>query len=255
MGSTVRTTDTPFVETTLTFRTDWRSEENIRSAVTHAVACGPAAHVVHGSNLYVGDVAVDPYLETSPLALLNSRIASEGDVVLPSPAQTLPVSNDPGDRERVELESAVSVPEVSCDEITPESAVLSVGDRELSVDRGDDVILEPESRSVEIEVSSDATVEMAYAKPFSGEVIEAGSTEPVQARVTEHESVSVTPRIRVVHHGVASVFGVDDGVVLPRDEANPMARRAMREDAPDTEVVQPDDASGESVIVVERGES
>jgi hypothetical protein len=248
MTSTVRTTDSAFVEATLTYDND-----DLRRAVTHTVECGVPIHVVHESNCYVGDVDVDPYLETSPLALLNSRVASEGDTVLPSSTRSLPIADQGGIGEWVELESAVSVPEVAFTEIAPEAATLSAGDRELTVDPGDEVIVELDPQTVEVQVPSDARLDVEFSKPFDAEVISVGSQEPVSARVTKLESVTVTPRVRVTHHGVGSVYGVDDGVALPRDERNPMARRAMSVSEVDTEVVQPQGVD-EDVVVVRRGD-
>lgn len=201
-------------------------------------------------------------MNTSPLALLNSQIASEGDVLTNTPSKSLPVEDAGGLKTRVRLLSEVELPEIHFEVIDSKSATLIADNEEIPVQPSEEEVVELDSQTVEIEVPGDIVKETEFTRAEDEELPEDQSPKTVFVRETEVEEITVTPSVRVAHHGKGNMYGVENGVALPLDDSHPMARRAMEVsqinaavDRGNSEIGTNSASGAKDVLIIHRGKT
>ncbi|GAA1333738.1 hypothetical protein GCM10009647_075090 [Streptomyces sanglieri] len=247
---------TPFIEASLTYN------GNLEDVLGVEVSCGEPNYWIHDSDLYLGDVDIRPYIEAEPLVMWNSSVAPTHKPLPDSRTDILPIEDNAGLKRRLKVGNQLELPEVSIKRADVESVVLSIDTQEVNVQEGYQEVIELESEKVEVEAPGDDLVVVDVSEPDSNteEYIEEELPETTTVRQTRTKTVEVTPSIRLNHHGEASIYGSDDGVVLPKTDKNPLARRAMQVgdiDHSTTEIGSELESSSSTkeVILVHRGEN
>jgi hypothetical protein len=138
------------------------------------------------------------------------------------------VKDHGGLKERVHLASDADLPNVVFNEMDEDTATLAAGSEELTIEADEEETIELDSQTVEIEIPSDEVTEEEFEPDDYEEFPDGEAPETVTYRKTGTKKVTVTPFVRVTHHGQGNKYGVKNGVALPYDDSHPMSRRAQR---------------------------
>lgn len=184
------------------------------------VGCGEPKYFTHDSGVYVA--------HGSPSSFEGESIVSTGmkqrffpTTVFEGETDSVPVSvSDPHYlTEHLRVVEEYTYPQISLD-TTGESAVdVRVEDEQLSV---------PANRELEV-VLDPRTVDVRYRGEYERIANEREEGPETVAVRRDHTvgTLEVTPRVRVVNHGVVDRYGIENGVVLPADPSIPMAKRIL----------------------------
>ncbi|MFP8953237.1 hypothetical protein ACLI4Z_09740 [Natrialbaceae archaeon A-arb3/5] len=241
----------PLVEANLTYNGNFEEVKGI------TIECGEPHYIIHKSDLYIGDVDIMPYLDKSPLALLNSQPATEGEVLNNTLDNRLPLVIDGGLKKEIVLPSEVDLPEIIVDKINSDSVILSVNKEEVEVQRGEEKAFDLEPQTVRMNVRGDYIREIEHIPSDDVEVISGDLPDTTTVQETKVEEISVTPSIRVNHHEPGNMYGVKDGVVLPVDDDHPISHRVMNSSQTAPQIqrspVTSKNSSQKEIMIVKRG--